>query len=79
MSCARPWRPTCPGCGHGQGALAVVDGAVHLARHPEMVSHRGVDPPEPQGIAQRLGEGLGVAQVVEEAPRRFAQDIERGA
>jgi len=38
----------------------------------------GVDPPEPQGIAQRLGEGLGAAQVVEEPLMSFHQDIERG-
>ncbi len=65
-------------CGQGQGALAVDDGAVHLARHPEIVAQLGVDPPEPQGIAQRLGEGLGAAQVVEEPLMSFHQDIERG-
>ena len=45
----------------------------------QLVPMLGVDPPEPQGIAQRLGEGLGAAQVVEHPPRGFAQDIERAA
>ena len=66
-------------CGQGQGALAVVDGAVHLARPPEIGAHLGVDPPESQWVAERLGEGLGAAQVVEHPSRGFAQDIERGA
>ena len=66
-------------CGQGQGTLAVDDGAVHLARHPAIGAHVGVDPPEPQWIAERLGEGLGAAQVVEHPPRGFSQGIERGA
>ena len=66
-------------CGQGQGTLAVDDGAVHLARHPDIVAHLGIDPPEPQGITQRLGEGLGAAQVVEEPLMSFAQGIERSA
>ena len=65
--------------GQGQGALAVDDGAVHITRHPEIDAHVGVDPPEPQLIAERLGEGLGAAQVVEHPPRGFSQGIERGA
>ena len=76
----------CPGleanmpkrCSQGQGTLAVVDGAVHLARQPEIVAHSGVDPPESQLIAERLGEGLGAAQVIEHPLKCFAQDIERG-
>jgi hypothetical protein len=33
--------------GQGQGALAVVDGAVHVARQPAIVAHTDIDPPEP--------------------------------
>ena len=62
--------------GQGQSPLAVDDGAVHLARHPAIGAQVGVDPPEPQGIAQRLGQGLGAAQVVEHPLRGCAQDIE---
>ena len=65
--------------GQGQGALAVDDGTVNIARHPEIDAHVGVDPPEPQLVAERLGEGLGAAQVVEHPPRGFSQGIERGA
>ena len=65
--------------GQGQRTLAGDDGAVHLACHPVIGAQVGVDPPEPQGIAQRLGEGLGAAQVVEPPPRGFAQDSERVA
>ena len=39
----------------------------------------GVDPPEPQWVAQRLGEGLGAAQMVEHPLRGFSQGIERAA
>ncbi len=63
----------------GQDTLAVVDGAIHLARQPEIVAHSGVDPPESQLIAERLGEGLGAAQVIMHPPRFFSQGIERGA
>ena len=66
-------------CRQGQDTLAVVDGAVHLARRPERGAQVGVDPPEPQGIAQRLSQGLGAAQVVEYPPRGFYQDSERSA
>ena len=45
----------------------------------KLVLMLGVDPPEPQVVAQRLGEGLGAAQVVEHPPRGFSQGIERGA
>ena len=65
--------------GQGQGALAVVDGTVHLACPPERGAHLGVDLPEPQLITQRLGEGLGVVQMVEYPPRGFCQGTERGA
>ena len=50
---------------HSQGTLAGGDGAVHLARLPEIGAHGGVDLPEPQLVVQRLDEGLGAAQVVE--------------
>lgn len=63
--------------GQGQGTLAVVDGVVKSTRHPEIVAHLGVDPPEPQGVAQRLGEGFGATQVVEYTPRRFCQGNKR--
>src|SRR5262245_39247008 len=62
--------------GHSQDALAVDDGAVHLARHPEIGTNGGVDPPEPRLIAQRLREGLSAAQVVPQLPRGFSQGIE---
>jgi hypothetical protein len=49
-------------CGaHGQGMPTVGDGTVDLACHPEIVAHGGIDPPEPQLIAERLGEGLSTA------------------
>ena len=41
-----------------------------------MDAHDGVDLPEPQLIAERLGEGLGATQVLEHSPRGFAQGIE---
>ena len=66
-------------CGQGQGALTVDDGPVHLARRPGIGAHVGVDPPEPQLITQRLGQGLGAAQVVEHPRSGFSQGIERGA
>src|SRR5262249_11680141 len=47
-------------CSHGQGALAVIDGALNITRPPERGAHLGVDPPESQWIAQRLGQSLGV-------------------
>ena len=49
----------------------------HLAHHPERCAHAGVDPPEPQLVAERLSEGLGVAQMVEHPLRDFCQGIER--
>src|SRR5262249_11984625 len=52
-------------CSHGQATLAVVDGALNIPRPPERGAHLGVDPPEPQWIAQRLGQSLGVAQMIE--------------
>src|SRR5688500_14975164 len=39
--------------GQGQGALAVDDGTVYLARQPASGAHLGVHPPEPQLVAQR--------------------------
>ena len=66
-------------CGQVQGALGVNDGAVHIARHPEIGAHGGVDPPEPQVVTERLGQGFSTAQVVEYPPRCFSQGIERGA
>src|SRR5262249_31656835 len=58
--------------GQGQGTLTGDNGAVPLARQPESGAHLGVDPPESQVVAQRLGEGLGKAQMVEHAPRGFS-------
>jgi hypothetical protein len=66
-------------CGQGQGALTLIDGAVKIARIPAIATHGGVDPPEPQVVVERLGEGLGAAQVVEHPLRCFAQGIERAA
>ena len=62
---------------HGQGALAVDNGAVHLACQPAIEAHGGIDRPEPPLVAQHLAEGLGPAQVIEHPPRGFAQGIER--
>ena len=44
-------------CGRGQGALAVDDGVVHLARHPERGTHVGGDPSEPQRDRPASGRG----------------------
>lgn len=65
--------------GQGQGALTVGDGAVYLIRHPVSDTHVGIDAPEPQVIAERLGQGLGAAQMVEHQPRGCAPSSERSA
>ena len=65
--------------GQGQGALTVVDGAIYLARCPAIDVHVGVDPPEPQVVAQRLGQSLSAAQVVEYPPPSFCQGSEYSA
>jgi hypothetical protein len=65
--------------GHRQGALTVDDGAVHIARLPASGAQVGIDLPEPPLIAERLGQGLGAAQVVKDPSRGFSQGIERGA
>ena len=64
--------------GHGQGTLAVVDGAVHIARRPKIDAHLGVDVSESQVVAERLGQGLGTTQMIEHPLGWFSQGIERG-
>jgi hypothetical protein len=64
-------------CRQGQDTLAVVDGTVDIAPHPEIASHRGVDPPKALLIAQRLRKVLSTMQMVEQLRRRCSQRIPR--
>jgi len=45
--------------------LADRDGSIRAARDKEMIEHIGRDPSEPMLIAQGLGQGFGLAQVIE--------------
>src|SRR2546422_2152042 len=56
------------GRGGGEGAVARLDGAVEVARYPEMVSHEGGDPSQPTLIADLLGENRTFAKVIVDSP-----------
>src|SRR3989441_5827468 len=62
--------------GGGEAAVARLDGAVEIARSPEMERHEGGDPSQPALIADLLGENLTFAKVIEDS-LELSERVER--
>src|SRR5882724_13378209 len=64
------------GLSDSEGVLARLDRAVMVPHLPQISAHKGGDPPQPRLVAEALGEGGSLAEVVEHLPE-FAECPER--